>query len=205
MSEGAVSRAGNYLGCDWGLTKDKCAISKIAKVSDVEYVVKQIEIFRGSKTDPVDLNEAADTVAEMRDKQTKKVLFDKWQAVATIQKFQKLWGKDKVDGYNFTGTGRKRLFQNLLPIIKNRWLKIYSNILQDCWKESCFTCQRSMDCPEQNLHELLRELQGLRCDSDFNVTHGNRGDDVTVATALALMPAAEAATINLRQYRGHIL
>lgn len=205
ISEGAVSRAGNYIGCDWGLTKDKCSISKVAKVADNEYVVRRIEIFRGSTDDPVDLNEAADTAEEMRDKQTEKVVLDKWQAVATIQRFQKKWGKGKAEGYNFSGTGRKRLFQNLLPIVKNRWLVIYSDTLQDCWKQSCYTCPKSMACEEQNLHELLRELQGLKCDSDFNVTHGTRGDDVTVSTALALMPAAEGSTLNTRIYKGHIL
>lgn len=205
MRPANIGRAGNFIGCDWGLTKDKCAISKIAKAADDLYIVDKIKIFRGSKNDPVDLNEAADTVEEVRDKLTRKVLFDKWQAVATIQRFQKKWGKDKVDGYNFTGTGRKRLFQNILPIIKNHWLAIYSDILQDCWKESCSNCPQNMICREQALHELLRELQGLQCDADFKVTHGSRGDDVTVATALALMPAAEGSTPNTRKYKGHIL
>lgn len=201
MRPANIDRAGNFIGCDWGLTKDKCTISKIAKAADDLYIVDKIKIFRGSKEEPVDLNEAADTVEQMRDKLTKKVLFDKWQAVATIQRFQKKWGNDKVEGYNFTGTGRKRLFQNLLPIIKNHWLAIYSDILQDCWKESCATCQENMICQEQALHELLRELQGLQCDTDFNVTHGSRGDDATISTALALMPAAEGATPNTRKSR----
>lgn len=201
----STGRAGNFVGCDWGLTKDKCAISKITKAADDLYIVDKIKIFRGSKDDPVDLNEAADTVEEMRNKTTKMVLFDKWQAVATIQRFQKKWGKDKVDGYNFTGTGRKRLFQNLLPIIKNGWLRIYSDVLQDCWKESCVTCSSNLVCQEQSLHEVLRELQGLQCDADFNVTHGTRGDDATVSVALALMPAAEGSTPNKREYKGHIL
>jgi len=197
--------AGNFIGCDWGLTKDKCAISKITKASDDLYIVDGIKIFRGSKTEPVDLNEAADTAEEMRDAKTQKVLFDKWQAVATIQRFQKKWGKDKVDGYNFTGTGRKHLFQNILPIIKNRWLAIYSDTLLDCWKESCTNCSQNMVCQEQATHELLRELQGLQCDSDFNVTHGNRGDDVTVGTALALIPAAEGKTPDTKEYKGYRL
>lgn len=197
--------AGNFIGCDYGLTKDKCAISKITKASDDLYIVDQIKIFRGSTAEPVDLNEAADTAEEMRDSQTKMMLFDKWQAIATIQKFQKKWGKDKVDGYNFTGTGRKHLFQNILPIIKNRWLAIYSDTLVFCWKESCATCSQNMVCQEQAFHELLRELQGLQCDTDFNVTHGSRGDDVTVSGALALIPAAEGSTPNTREYKGHIL
>lgn len=200
-----LAHAGNFIGCDWGLTKDKCAISKVTKAADDLYIVNPIIIFRGSTKDPVDLNEAADAVEAMRDSRTKKVLFDKWQAVATIQRFQKKWGKDKVEGYNFQGTGRKRLFQNLLPIIKNGWLRIYSDILQDCWKESCSTCSENMICKEQSEHQLLRELQGLRCDADFKVSHGSRGDDVTVATALALMPAAEGGTPNTREYKGHIL
>jgi len=201
----SLKYAGDYIGCDYGLTKDKCAISKITKASDDLYIVDAIKIFRGSKEEPVDLNEAADTAEEMRDKQTKMMLFDKWQAVATIQKFQKKWGKDKVDGYNFTGTGRKHLFQNLLPIIKNRWLAIYSDTLQFCWKESCGTCSQNMTCQEQAEHELLRELQGLQCDADFNVTHGSRGDDVTVGTALALIPAAEGKTPDTKEYKGHIV
>ena len=161
-------------------------------MSDSEYVWRRGRIFRGTKEDPVDLNEAADEVREIyRPGYTGRVLFDKWQAVATIQQLQREWGDGVVEGYDFTNTSRKRLFKNVFTVIRDRAFRIYSDILGDCWKQSCSTCNQSLSCDEQVQHELLRELQGLQCDSDFNVTHGNRGDDVTVATGLALLAAAQ--------------
>ncbi len=182
-----------YIGNDWGLTKDKCAIARIAKLSNNSYVWNGGRIFRGSKEKPVDLNTAADAARDLFVKRyTKKMVFDKWQAVSTIQQMQQEYGEDKVEGYDFTNTSRKRLFKNLFTLIRDGQFAIYSDRLQDCWKQSCLTCSHDMQCKEQVPHELLRELQGLQCDSDFNVTHGRRGDDVTVAAALALLAAAKS-------------
>ncbi len=122
----------------------------------------------------------------------KKIIFDKWQAVSTIQQMQREYGKDKVEGYDFTNASRKRLFKNLFTLIRDRQFAIYSDLLKHCWKRSCLTCQNDMQCYERVPHELLRELQGLECDNDFNVSHGKRGDDVTVAAALALLIAAQS-------------
>lgn len=183
---------GEYVGNDWGLTQDKCAVVKLGKATSSLFQWIGSKVFQGTKENPVDLNEAADTVREFYTPgRTRKVVFDKWQAVATIQALQSEWGKTRVEGYDFTNTSRKRLFKNLFTIVRDGCFVIYSNILKDCWKRSCGTCRHNQGCKEQNAHEFLRELQGLQCDSDFNVTHGRRGDDITVAASLALLAGAQ--------------
>jgi len=185
---------GEYIGNDWGLTNDKSAVVKLGKLTPSVFQWLASRVFRGTKESPVDLNEAADTVRQFYNpSRTRKVLFDKWQAVATIQMLQGEWGKKRVDGYDFTGGNRKRLFKNLFTIIRDRCLVIYSDILQDCWKlnRSCGTCKENMTCQEQDEYNFLLELQGLQCDSDFNVTHGRRGDDIVVGCALALLSGAQ--------------
>ena len=180
------------IGCDWGLTKDKCAAVSIAKTDDEQYVWDRARVFRGSKKNPVDLNGATDAVREMyRSGVTRKVIFDKWQAVSTIQTLQSEWGSDVVEGYDFTKTSRKRLFQNFFTLVRNRQVKLYSERLKQCWKRSCQTCPENLRCSDVEKHEFLREVQGLQCDSDFNVTHGKRGDDITVAVSLALLAAVQ--------------
>jgi len=192
VSEQVKGDDDNYIGCDWGLTKDKCAIVRIKKELENRYSWSKSTVFVGSKNEPVDLNEASGVVEEFyQPGYTMQVLFDKWQAVATIQRLQGKWGDSVVDGYDFTNSSRKKLFKNIFTIIRDRELVIYSDILQDCWKESCTTCNQNMFCSERNEHDFLRELQGLQCDSDYNITHGRRGDDIVMGAALALLSAAQ--------------
>lgn len=183
---------GEYIGNDWALTTDKCAVVKLGKANVELFFWMASKVFRGTKQDPIDLNEATETVREFyHPRRTRKVIFDKWQAVLAIQTLQKEWGKSAVEGYDFTSTNRKRLFKNLFTVIRAHLLIIYSDILQDCWKRPCSGCQQSFTCQEQNAHDFLYELQGLQCDSDFNVKHGRRGDDIVVGTGLALLAGAQ--------------
>lgn len=184
--------AGAYIGCDWGLTKDKCAVSNILITMGDTFVFDKSTVFRGSRTEPVDLNEAADVAESYYEAGwTYLILFDKWQAMSTIQQLQKRYGEDVIQGFDFTRTSRKRLFKNIFTVIRGHRFFVFSDILQDCWKQSCSTCPSNMSCEECNAHDLLRELQGLMCNSDFNVTHGSRGDDIVVSAALGLFYAVQ--------------
>jgi len=195
---------GDYIGNDWGLTKDKCAVVRLGKESPDMFQWTGSRVFKGTKEDPVDLNEATEVVREFyQAKRTRKVIFDKWQAVQAIQTLQGEWGKSLVEGYDFTKPSRRKLFKCIFTVIRDRHLVIYSDILRDCWKRSCGTCAQNLTCGQQNSHEFLRELQGLQCDSDFDVTHGRRGDDITVATALALLAGSQGQQAGvIRQYTG---
>ncbi|KKK78590.1 hypothetical protein LCGC14_2842040, partial [marine sediment metagenome] len=187
-----IEPMGAYVGCDWGLTKDKCAITNLLALDDGRFVFDKCHVFRGSKSEPVDLNDAADMAESLYEPGwTLSMLFDKWQAMSTIQRLQKKHGDDVIQGFDFTKTNRKRLFKNIFTVVRDGRLVVFSDILMDCWKQSCATCPDNLSCEECNAHDFLRELQGLRCDSDFNVTHGKRGDDITVATALALFYAVQ--------------
>jgi hypothetical protein len=183
---------GAYIGNDWGLTKDKCAVTNLLALESDEFVFDKCEVFRGSRSSPVDLNDAAEVAENYYEAGwTFLMLFDKWQAMSTIQQFQKKYGEDVIQGFDFTNTNRKRLFKNIFTVIRGRRLIVFSDILRDCWKQSCSTCPRNLSCDECNAHDLLRELQGLMCDSDFNVTHGSRGDDIVVSVALGLFHAVQ--------------
>ncbi len=189
---GRVEALGAHVGCDWGLTKDKCAITNILALENQDFIFDKCYVFHGSKSEPVDLNDAAETAESLYEPGwTISMLFDKWQAMSTIQRLQKKWGDDAIQGFDFTNTSRKRLFKNIFTVIRDQRLMVFSDILNECWKQSCATCQYNLSCEECNAHDFLRELQGLECDSDFNVSHGKRGDDITVSTALALFYAVQ--------------
>ncbi len=195
---------GDYIGNDWGLTKDKCAVVRLGKEGPSLFQWTGSKVFVGTKEDPVDLNEAEQAVRYFyRPGRTRKVVFDKWQAVQAIQTLQGEWGKSMVEGYDITKPFRRKLFKCLFTIARERQLAIYSDKLQDCWKRSCETCEHSLRCGEQNAHDFLHELQGLRCDSNFDVTHGKRGDDIAFAVAEALLAGSQGLQVGAaKQYTG---
>lgn len=180
----------SFVGCDFGLTRDKCALVKLVQHGNLFLWGKAV-VYQGSRRNPVDLTLVMDDIFNLHDSSTMKIVLDKWQAALAIQQMQQSLGADRVMGYDFSSASRKRLFQLLFQVIRTGALKIRSKILKGCWRQSCSTCGSSLSCGEQPQHDFLRELSGLQVDAAFNVSHSKHGDDICVATALALQAAAQ--------------
>jgi hypothetical protein len=168
------STEGIRVGLDVGITHDPAAKAGVAIVGNVVQL-RNLECWIPTKDSPVFLPDFFGRVREylLDNPNFESLSGDPYEWRAEYQKLVSYYNDDLIRQFIFTEANRKKLFKNLISLIKNRQLEIY-------WEPD-----------SESMVLFKKQLLGLSIDSSWRVTHGRYGDDLVVAVAIACLDAVE--------------
>jgi hypothetical protein len=160
------------IGLDIGVSKDRSAMSVLEGNPETGVVaILALETWEPPKGGKVDLQDVEDTVAEVATALGADVVLDPWQGMLMAQRLRTRG--IQVTEYPFTAESRRKLFGQLLDLVRNGRLKAR---------------------PHAALRRELLRLEVTETASGWRVDHPRGGhDDHVIAVALACSAAARDA------------
>ncbi|MDQ7840611.1 MAG: terminase large subunit [bacterium] len=161
------------VGLDLGLARDAAVAAAVRRLSGGLVVVEALETWQPTAGRRVDLQEVEDAVAALARQFGAPVILDPWQGVLLGQRLRARGVR--VEEYQFTAEGRRRLFSVLLDLIRTGRLR----------------CR-----PHEALRRELLGLEVAETSAGWRVDHRpGRHDDHAIAVGLAAQQVAAAPVL----------
>jgi len=163
-----------FFGIDIGLKHDKTALAIVTPDIHAEiYILRYLQYWTPPKSG-MNFKELEQTVENLiKEYPNFHILFDVFQAFDLVSRLQAKYGDKRVQTIQFSQNYKRSLFQNFVTKSQEGKFKVY---------------------PESEGKEIslfMSQLRGIVIGTDWNAKHGSQGDDLVIATAMALLKCAE--------------